>query len=35
MVRELGERVVEFGIDGGEPAAARDNQGFVVWFCVL
>jgi hypothetical protein len=22
MVRELGERVIEFGIDGGEPAAS-------------
>jgi hypothetical protein len=34
-MRELGERVIKFGIDGGEPATARDDQGFVMWFSVL
>jgi hypothetical protein len=35
MVRELRERVIEFGIDGGEPATARDDKCFVVWFGVI
>jgi hypothetical protein len=35
MVRELGKRVIEFGIDGGEPAASLGDERMVFWFAAV
>jgi hypothetical protein len=35
MVRELGKRVIEFRIDGGEPATSLRYESVVFWFAPL
>ncbi len=35
MVRKLGERVIEFRIDGGEPATSLRYESVVFWFAAV